>query len=284
MISMTGFGDAIRSIDGLEIETRIRGYNAKSLEIRVDLPESIKHLDRTIYEMVRESVSRGSVIIRVYFHVTKGSDRRLKEVITGSVKTYREITRSIKDDEPFVRELSVRLISKIALGLLTEDIDEEAIIGCVRDALDSFVEYRKREGRAIKALINEKLKRLEDHLYEISQKLDIAYRSIEQKLIDQIRRVVDWTEVPQAVLYEISRLIERLTVTEEIDRIRIHLQEFRKQTSRERCGRVLDVIAQEIYRELNTTSAKIQHKNITPHIVEMKRLVTDIREQLGNVE
>ncbi len=284
MISMTGFGDASRSIDGLEIETRIRGYNAKTLEIRVDLPESVKHLDRPIYEMAKEAACRGSVIIRVYFHITASSDRRLKEVIANSVATYREITKTIEDDKPFVRELSVRLISKIALGLLTEDIDEEAIIGCVRDALDSFVEYRKREGREIKALIDEKLKRLEDHLCEITHKLDDAYRSIEQKLTDQIKRVADWTEVPQPVLYEISNLIERLTVTEELDRIRIHIEEFKRQTNRERCGRALDVISQEIYRELNTTSAKLQHRYITPHIVEMKRLVTDIREQLGNVE
>ena len=86
---------------------------------------------------------------------------------------------------------------------------------------------------------------------------------------------------------EIAILADRLDVSEEIDRFRSHVQEFRaalRKSSREPVGKRLGFLLQEMLREANTTGSKARDAVMMHHVVAMKEELERIAEQVENVE
>jgi uncharacterized protein (TIGR00255 family) len=84
---------------------------------------------------------------------------------------------------------------------------------------------------------------------------------------------------------EVALLAERSDITEEIARLKMHLQAARTALAGpEPAGRLLDFLAQELAREANTISAKAKDAQITARVLEMKSLIEKFREQARNVE
>jgi uncharacterized protein (TIGR00255 family) len=84
---------------------------------------------------------------------------------------------------------------------------------------------------------------------------------------------------------EVALLVERSDITEEMARLKMHLQAARNAIAGpEPAGRLLDFLAQELAREANTISAKAKDAQITSCVLEMKSLIEQFREQVRNVE
>jgi uncharacterized protein (TIGR00255 family) len=80
-------------------------------------------------------------------------------------------------------------------------------------------------------------------------------------------------------------LVDRSDVSEEIDRLRAHLDHFRSVAGgKEASGKRLDFLTQEIFRELNTLGAKCRNAEMTRAVLDAKVLCEQIREQVQNVE
>ncbi len=79
--------------------------------------------------------------------------------------------------------------------------------------------------------------------------------------------------------------MDRSDVSEEIDRLRSHLEHFRGVTREAAAaGKRLDFLTQEIFRELNTLGAKCRNAEMTRAVLDAKVLCEQIREQVQNVE
>ena len=99
--------------------------------------------------------------------------------------------------------------------------------------------------------------------------------------MEQFINDVDPTRLEQ----ECALLISKLDVSEEIDRITIHIQETRSAlTLKEPIGRRLDFLMQELLREANTLGSKSAHADSTGYAIELKVLIEQIKEQIQNVE
>jgi uncharacterized protein (TIGR00255 family) len=87
---------------------------------------------------------------------------------------------------------------------------------------------------------------------------------------------------------EIVIAADRLDVTEEIVRLRSHVQQFRSIVAegdeRKPVGRRLDFLLQEFGREANTIGSKGSDAPISHEIVELKTEIERLREQVQNVE
>ena len=90
---------------------------------------------------------------------------------------------------------------------------------------------------------------------------------------------------PDRLELEIVMLAQKLDVSEELDRLRAHLAEFRDTLQTDApVGRRLDFLVQELNREANTLASKSADAETTRHAVDIKVLVEQIREQVQNVE
>ena len=84
---------------------------------------------------------------------------------------------------------------------------------------------------------------------------------------------------------EVAFLAERSDITEELVRIRSHLNQFREMLDdSEPVGRKLEFLLQEINREANTIGSKASDAGIAQVAVEIKSELEKMREQVQNVE
>ena len=72
---------------------------------------------------------------------------------------------------------------------------------------------------------------------------------------------------------------------EELTRLQSHFQQFEDCVkSTEPVGRMLDFLAQEMNREINTIGSKANAAEVSQHVVRMKAELEKIREQVQNIE
>ena len=74
-------------------------------------------------------------------------------------------------------------------------------------------------------------------------------------------------------------------VSEEIDRIFFHTDSLNKELNKKMCsGKKVDFILQELFRESNTLSVKLDDPNLKNYALDMKLFIEEMREQTQNVE
>ena len=90
---------------------------------------------------------------------------------------------------------------------------------------------------------------------------------------------------PERVHREAAFLAERGDITEELVRMRSHLELFSRRLKIDgEVGRELDFLCQEMNREVNTMGSKSQFFEISTEVVLIKGELEKIREQVQNIE
>jgi len=93
------------------------------------------------------------------------------------------------------------------------------------------------------------------------------------------------TVEPARLAQEIALLAERLDVSEELVRLRTHLEHLNRLLEESAAsGRKMDFVIQEVGRELNTVGSKVQDADIAALVIEGKAELEKIREQAQNIE
>ena len=102
-----------------------------------------------------------------------------------------------------------------------------------------------------------------------AQKLPEEYY---KKLKHRIQEIFENRGIQQERIWqEAAFLAERADITEEIVRLKSHLDLFReKMTREEEVGKELDFLLQEMNRETNTLSAKSQDFGISKEVIAIK--------------
>ena len=114
--------------------------------------------------------------------------------------------------------------------------------------------------------------------------LDGAQERYREKLEGRLSKL-DLQAQPGRVEQELVLIAQRLDVAEEIDRLQSHVTEVRDVLERdEPIGRRLDFLVQELNREANTLSSKVQDEKLTRSAIELKVLIEQLREQIQNLE
>ena len=90
---------------------------------------------------------------------------------------------------------------------------------------------------------------------------------------------------PVRLAQEVAILVDKSDVSEEIVRLRSHVEQFRDFLEiSEPVGRRLDFLVQEFLREVNTIASKISNAETAHMSVSMKNDLEKIREQVQNLE
>jgi uncharacterized protein (TIGR00255 family) len=113
----------------------------------------------------------------------------------------------------------------------------------------------------------------------------VAYRERLAERIGSLMVEYNVTMQSSDVVREVGLFAERADVSEEIVRLRSHLEQFEATLGEpESAGRKLDFLVQEMFREANTIGAKANDALIARHVVELKTAIERMREMIQNVE
>ncbi|HOQ79967.1 MAG TPA: DUF1732 domain-containing protein, partial [Candidatus Cloacimonadota bacterium] len=108
-----------------------------------------------------------------------------------------------------------------------------------------------------------------------------AKDNIEQLLKESLNE-----DLEKRLMLELALYFDKNDVTEEIIRIKSHLDKFEERLNGDGidAGKSLNFIFQEMQREINTISAKYNETTAFEHILRIKEEIEKCREQIQNVE
>jgi uncharacterized protein (TIGR00255 family) len=290
--SMTGFGRAEASRDGINISVEVRSVNSRYLDLTLRLPRSISQREKELKDIVRTFLNRGNLNITVKIAYDSNGAVPLK-VNTGAAKSYYKLLNEIRKSVKLRGQVKLEHLltfSEVLEPVDEKEIDElewELVQEAVRQALENLNTMRAQEGRELaKDLekrihwIDETLDKLEilskERIPEERKKLQerIAQLAEDKFIIDQNRLEL-----------EIALMADKLDITEECVRYRSHNKFFLEALSKnEAAGRKLNFLVQEMNREANTIGSKSSDATIAHMIIGLKEELEKIREQLQNIE
>lgn len=289
--SMTGFGRAKLTIDGLDVTVEIKSVNHRYFEFTSRLPRGCNFLEEKLKSFCAQYITRGKVEASVMIDDC-GEDNT--EVEVNSVYAAALVSKLNKTAEELHIENDVKMSSLILLPdflnvkkrTLPEETVTAAVLKAAEEAVCGFVEMRETEGARLKGDINGRtdfiLKQVK-FIDERSPKTVAAYRERLEKKIKEL--LADKTVDEQRLLTETAIFADKVAVAEETVRLKSHITQLNDLLNAGGAvGRKLDFIVQEMNRETNTIGSKAQDAEITRAVVDMKSEIEKIREQIQNIE
>jgi uncharacterized protein (TIGR00255 family) len=145
---------------------------------------------------------------------------------------------------------------------------------------------RADEGANIAADFSERLQRLEELVGEIEARAPSVVQEVRDRLKERIQVLLGEVSMDESRLaQEAALLADRSDITEEVVRLRSHIQQFRDQLDSDGPrGRQLEFLLQEMHREINTVGSKANDLAISQRVIQAKTELERIREQVQNVE
>jgi uncharacterized protein (TIGR00255 family) len=288
---MTGFGRGQTAWDGISIAVELSSVNRKQGDVSITLPRGLAELEPRIRERILKQVSRGRLTVIVTCHANSGEAAKLG-IDTGLARAYQTAMIRLKEDLKLSGEVTLDTVLRApgVLRLPEEQIDAVAAKPRLDAALDvalaDLVSMRQKEGRH---LAQDLLKRTAAIRRAVKRITKIYPRVVKKQREQLARRIEESGLAARAdddrLMRELVVFADRADVAEELTRLESHLDQFDAHLQKdEPVGRMLDFIAQEIGRELNTLGAKSSDAAIAQTVVACKSEMERIREQIQNVE
>ena len=279
--SMTGYGKGTAG----NFRVEIRSSNHKNLDININVPYFLFSLDPEIRKTVKNKFARGRIEIFVPRQEIDGVKLKVNKTLA---REYYNALVSLKDELSLSDGPGIGMIASHKDIFLMDDpeINNDDFFSALNDALDELKETRIEEAENLIADIRERVRSLEDYTKKIEEKRAGFAESAHRKLKERLTELLDGVEVDETrLIHETAILVEKSDITEEIVRIKSHLNLFEDiLNSGDTIGKKIDFFIQELRREVNTIGSKSQDVEITTAVVEMKHDLEKIKEQVQNLQ
>jgi len=284
---MTAFVQHESQSEQSRLVWEIRSVNHRYLEISMRLPEELRSAEMSFRETIKASLSRGR-IDAVLRYQSAESSANSPELNLDTINQLMAWSRTVQSTAPVAGELSIADILKWPGVLTPERIDEDQLSvtakATLADALSALASQRQREGRQLAVVINAKLAAARDIVIGVQSRGPELDQYARQRLNERVSEFAEQLE-PGRFEQELVLLLAKSDITEEIDRLQLHLAEVENILNGSGAvGRRLDFLMQELNREANTLGSKSNHPETTTAAVDLKVLIEQMREQIQNIE
>jgi uncharacterized protein (TIGR00255 family) len=289
---MTGFGEAQRK-DGLTVvSAEVRTINSRYFKLVVRCGEGYSSLEPSIEGLVRQNIKRGTVqvTLRVDRAGTNDDFQVNAAVLSGYRQQLEALCKQWNVPPPPVTSLLnlPGVVDQRSVNSADVDSQWPLISAALQGAIDNMTAMRVEEGRAMAADLAANGLAITNALDDIEQRAPNVAHGYRDRLTERLSKTLAEFEItlqPGDLIREISIYAERSDISEEIVRLRSHLEQFAATLELpESSGRKLEFLTQEMFRETNTIGSKANDVQISHHVIEIKALIERIREMIQNVE
>ena len=293
LLSMTGFGEARRREDGLALAVEVRTVNSRFFKINVRSPEGYGPLEPRIEQTVRNRIRRGTVQVNLRIDRShKVDDYRINAAVLGRYRKQLEtLEREWCAGEPVTLAALLSLpgvVEEQSLESNKAEHDWPIIQETLEAAITSLEQMRREEGQAMTADLETNCRLAAASLSRIEARAPRVAEEYRTRLAERLRRNLAEMDIVldlAGVVREVALFAERADISEEILRLRSHLEQFEAiMEMPESAGRKLEFVSQEMLRETNTIGSKANDIEIAQQVIQIKTAVERIREMLQNVE
>jgi uncharacterized protein (TIGR00255 family) len=287
--SMTGYGKAIAETAKKKITIEIKSLNSKQLDLNIKLPWLYKEKEPEIRNLVSQKLDRGKIDLNIFCDML---DEEVSTVINKSVvKSYYEQFKEI------AAELRINLDDQIFTAIMKlpdtlktdkQEIPEEEwllVKSKITESIYMLDQYRVEEGNSIMTDLNKCIGKILSMLANIETFEHGRIVKIREKLLNLLEEnlgsdKVDKNRFEQELIF----FLEKYDINEEKVRLRTHCDYFLETIhTPSPNGKILNFIAQEIGREINTIGSKANDASIQKLVVMMKDDLEKIKEQTMNI-
>ena len=286
---MTGYGKAIAETQQKKITIEIKSLNSKQLDINTKLPWLYKEKEPEIRNLISQRLDRGKIDFSVFCDML--DDEAVTVINKSAVRNYynqfKEIAAELKidlDDQIFTA------IMKLPDTLKTEkpempEAEWENVRNQIIESITMLDMYRIEEGNSIMVDLNKCIGKILSLLEKVQTFEAGRISKIREKLMNLLKEnlgseKVDNNRFEQEIIF----YLEKYDINEEKVRLKTHCDYFIETLNTPSPnGKILNFIAQEIGREINTLGSKANDASIQKLVVMMKDELEKIKEQTLNV-
>jgi uncharacterized protein (TIGR00255 family) len=285
--SMTGYAALSEELALGTLSVEIRSVNHRYLDLTFRLPDEYRSFEPGMREIVAARLTRGKVECRVGLQRSPASQTslQLNTVLLGQLT---ELDRRVREQLPGGATLSVNEVLRWPGVLETDALPLEEIRehtnALLGRTVQDFTQSRAREGEKLKALLLDRVTRMEELVQLVKPKIPLLVTAYQERLASRLRDAsadIDEDRIRQ----ELVLFSSKVDVEEELSRLVAHLSELRRiLTQGGPVGKRLDFLMQELNRESNTLGSKSVDIDVSQASVELKVLIEQMREQVQNIE
>ncbi|MFL6375519.1 MAG: YicC/YloC family endoribonuclease [Pyrinomonadaceae bacterium] len=292
MKSMTGFGRGTHAGDNFSINVELKTVNNRFLDVNLRVPAELQGLESTIKKLIGARMARGRVEVNLQYDRNEAATMEVnRPLITGFLAAMKEIQKEFA----LTGEPDINVIARLPGVVQTkkEEASPEflaAVESTFNAAVDDLDIMRSREGELLAKELESRLTEIESRVPKIEAHASAVADEYQARLTKRINEVLSkaeaQVELDQGRLaQEVAYLVDRSDISEEIARLKTHIEHFRGIMREDRdVGKRLDFLTQELNREANTIASKTNQMVVKENALAIKSEIEKIREQIQNVE
>ena len=292
MKSMTGFGRGAVTENNFSVSVELKTVNNRFLDVSLRLSSEMQSLESEIKRLISSRLSRGRVDVNLQYERVEEVEYELnRPMIAG----YLAVMKKMQDEFGLAGEPDLNVVARLPNVMMPkkEDVGEAFSFGvaaAVATAIEDLEKMRSSEGEMLKTELSERLDAIERRLPMIESEAGSIAEEYRQRLTkrigDMLAKSESQIDIDQGRLaQEIAYLSDRADISEEIARLKTHIEHFRSIMDEDKeVGKRLDFLTQELNREANTITSKTNNMVVKENALAIKSEIEKIREQVQNVE
>jgi uncharacterized protein YicC (UPF0701 family) len=289
MKSMTGYGRATAALAGATLTVQVSAVNRRTLDLSVSLPREWEALEPAVGEAVRKFAARGKVHVDI--ELTRDDKAALgwnEEAAFAELERLAAFAeRAGVNFTPTPEVLwQVASAQRRGGGVPVAAEARPAADATLDEALRAFAAMRAREGEALLVDFLGRVEALRRHTEAVAARAPLVPALQRDQMLRRLREAgLELDADDERVLKEVALFADRCDVSEELTRLRSHLDQFAALLRADgEIGRKAEFLLQEMGREVNTIGSKGNDLVIARAVIELKNELERVREQMANVE
>jgi uncharacterized protein (TIGR00255 family) len=289
---MTGYGRAERDSAAGRFGVEMRSVNHRFLELNLNLPPGLGERETELKALAASRLVRGRVDVWVNWE-RPAAGRYQVSVDRELVGELYRALEGARLAEKIPGEVDISQVARFAEAVRITELSEtlsdagwEQLRATFDAALGALDRMRVDEGQSLGVAIGERLDALETAVRRAEEAARELPSRAQQRLKERLAESLSEPALDEERLHmEVALLADKMDVTEEVVRLRAHVQRAREllETGGE-AGKRLDFLVQEMAREANTLGSKARGLDVADPLVQMKSEIEKVREQARNLE
>ena len=279
--SMTGFGlsESFNKTSNISIE--IRSVNHRFLELSIQSGNLDNEVEDFIKRAISKSIVRGKIEVKIKSNLSSKTKYIInKELFKNLEKTLKEVLKNKVE----LKFSDIKDVQGIFNTEKSHNINKKLLKDNFKIALKLFIDSRKKEGNKIENILLKKIKSIEIITRNIKSSEKKTLNNKINVYKNKIRMLIDNFDTSR-LDQEVALLALKHDVSEELDRIFFHTKTIKEELLKKiSSGKKIDFVLQELFRESNTLSVKLDDSKLKNLALDMKLLIEEMREQTQNVE
>ena len=164
--SMTGYGGAKGTVEGLSVTVELKSVNNRYLDIAVRMPRNFLFAEDAVKSTIQQHVSRGKLDVFVTIDSSQAEDTVLRvnePLLRAYIDTLNALAvrYDLKNDMSLMSLMRFPDILSVEKAEADQDKIRSGLIELTQQALADYDQMREREGEKLRADVAEKLARIE---------------------------------------------------------------------------------------------------------------------------